>query len=455
MTASQKDQIPSQARKVIVAASLGTIVEWYDYALFGAAAGLVIGPLFFPEQGGTAGVLAALATFAVGFVVRPVGGVLLSNLGDRYGRKFAITTTILLMGIGTFGIGVLPTAAAIGIWAPVMLLILRVVQGFGAGAELTGAIVMVAESIPPRRRGLITAVVNSCSLVGILLATVVFLAASSLDDAAFMTWGWRLPFLASSVLFLLALYIRNNLSETIEFAAARTEDAALGVDDKRSAPIRELYTKYRARTVIGFFLWTGQNCIGYITFTFIVVYLTHYTDISRTSALAISGVGGLICIFMGPVFGYLGDRYGHAYVLIASSVATILFAVPFFALLQSGSIINALFATVIAEGIVVAAAGGVIGAIAANLFPTRVRYSGMTIGKELNAAVVAGPTPFIATALLGSNGEPWLVAAFVATTASMTLAALLAGRKFVFPPSKPESARPTPITDDNRQGATQ
>lgn len=410
--------------KVIVAAGLGTVVEWYDYALFGAAAGLVIGPLFFPGQSGVVGLLAALATFSVGFVVRPIGGIIVSGIGDRFGRKRAVTLTIILMGIGTTGIGLLPTAESIGIMAPILLVLFRAIQGFGAGAELTGAFVLVAESVPKRRRGAVTGIINSCSLVGILLATFVFLAVSSLPEEAFMSWGWRIPFLISALLFILALYIRRSLDETPEFIDSLDRSDESSAIDRQ--PVREVARTQPHALILGFLVWTGQNCLGYIMFIFTLAYLTEFVDMSRTRALIISAAGGLVCIVLMPLFGHFGDKIGHRNILTGSMVATIAFAWPFFGMLSSGIFWVCLAAVVIGEGVIVSSASGVIGAVTTNLFPPRTRYTGMTLGKEMNAALIAGPTPFIATALLAaSGGHPWPVAVFVASMAAISLVALI------------------------------
>lgn len=218
---AEHEKLSSGARRAIFAATLGTLIEWYDYALYGVAAGLVISPLFFPGAVGDTAALVAFATFAVGFLIRPIGGLAIAHLGDTIGRKPALILTIVLMGIATTGIGLLPTAAQIGIWAPILLVFLRALQGFGAGAELAGALTVAAEYTPASRRGFFTGLINGVGAAGSAVAMLAFILVSNATDDAFLEWGWRIPFLFSAVLFILALYIRRTLDESPEYLAAK------------------------------------------------------------------------------------------------------------------------------------------------------------------------------------------------------------------------------------------
>jgi MHS family shikimate/dehydroshikimate transporter-like MFS transporter len=209
-------------RRAVTASTVGTIIEWFDYALYGAAAGIIINKLFFPQISPSAGVLAAFATFAVGFFSRPLGGILISHIGDRFGRKPALIFTVTLMGLSTVAMGLLPTYAQAGIWAPTLLVILRLVQGFGAGAEYAGAVTLVAEYVPPERKAYYTAYLQAATVVGIMLATLMFLLVSYLPEETLFAWAWRVPFLVSALMFLVALYIRKNLDETPEYRRQRS-----------------------------------------------------------------------------------------------------------------------------------------------------------------------------------------------------------------------------------------
>lgn len=249
-TVRRSGAISYQARRAIRASMIGTLIEWYDYALYGAAAGLIISRLFFPEFLSTAGTLAAFATFAVGFVIRPIGGVVIAHIGDRYGRKPAMILTITLMGLATVGIGLLPTAESIGLWAPVLLVIFRCIQGFGAGAELAGAFTMVAEYTPPEKRGFYTGLINATPAAGTLLATFSFLAVSTLPTDVLFGWAWRVPFLASAVLFLVALYIRNRLEETPEYVEAVAKRSSEAASSK--IPLAQLLSTSSRRVASGF-----------------------------------------------------------------------------------------------------------------------------------------------------------------------------------------------------------
>jgi len=244
------------AGRALFAAIVGTVIEWYDYALYGTAAGLVIGPLLF--AGSSAGAsLAAFATFAVGFVARPLGGVLVGHVGDRHGRRPAMLLTVVLMGVATVGIGLLPIHLAIGAAAPVLLVLLRLLQGMGAGAELAGAMTLVAEFAPPRRRGLYTSLVLFAPPAGIVLASVAFLWAASQGDDALLAWAWRVPFLASAVLFALAVFIRAKLEESPEYEAALARARQQG--QGRKVPLLQLLRHHTRAVLAGFFALTGPT----------------------------------------------------------------------------------------------------------------------------------------------------------------------------------------------------
>lgn len=424
--ATTAERLTPGARRALFAATLGTLIEWYDYALYGAAAGLVIGPLFF--AGSTTGAsLAAFATFAVGFVARPLGGVVIGHIGDRYGRRPAMLLTVLLMGVATVGIGLLPTTAAIGAAAPLLLVVFRLLQGLGAGAELAGAMTLVAEFSPARRRGFFTAVVLATPPAGIALATMAFLGASSAGDAVLLDWAWRVPFLASAALFFVALFIRARLEETPEYRTASEHAAA---QRKRRLPVAELLRKNPGSVAIGFFSITGHNALNYIMAVFALGLMTSpAVGVSRPDALLAVTIGSLAGIVATPAGGWAADRFGAGRILALGSAAGALFAFPLFAALTSGSVAAATLAIAVGYGVVIAMTSGAQGAFLTNLFPAERRLSGVGLARELNGAIVAGLSPLAAAALIqAAGGATWAAALFLAACcASSLLAVALAG----------------------------
>ncbi|HRO93200.1 MFS transporter [Citricoccus sp.] len=400
------------ARRALFAAVTGTLIEWYDYALYGAAAGLVIAPLFF--EGATSGAtLAAFATFAVGFLARPLGGVMVGHLGDRYGRRPALLLTIVVMGAATVGIGLLPTAAAIGVLAPVLLVVLRLLQGMGAGAELAGATTLVAEFAPSHRRGLLTSLVLSMPPAGIALATGAFLWASTAGDEALLEWAWRLPFLASAVLFALAVFIRRRLEETPEYVQAQERAADHGERDR--VPLLELFRRHRRAVLLGFLGVTGHNALNYTMAVYALSLMTSpEVGLDRAAALTAVTLGSLAGVVATPFGGLAADRYGPRVVLAAGSAAGALYVFPLLGALSSGNAVLAAVAIALGYVLVIALTSGAQGAYLASLFPPRERFSGIAVAREANGALVAGTTPLVVTGLVASLGGLWAGGAYVA-----------------------------------------
>jgi len=289
LTASRAGHAKSDAtrsqtlRRAVIASTIGTVIEWFDYALYGAAAGLIINKLFFPQLSPTAAILASFATFAVGFFARPVGGILISHFGDRFGRKPALIFTIALMGLSTVAMGLLPTYAQAGIAAPLLLVFFRLVQGFGAGAEYAGAVTLVAEYAPAHRKAYYTAFLQSATVLGIMIATLCFLMVSYLPEDVLLGWAWRVPFLLSALLFVVALYIRKRLDETPEYVAAMAKQGEQR--RKESVPIGELLRKSPKEVLFGFLSVTGHNANVYILSAFSLSYMTNTLQMPRTDAL--------------------------------------------------------------------------------------------------------------------------------------------------------------------------
>ncbi|MDN5693074.1 MAG: MFS transporter [Micrococcaceae bacterium] len=392
---------------------MGTVIEWYDYALYGTAAGLVIGPLFF--AGSSAGAsLAAFATFAVGFVARPLGGVLVGHVGDRHGRRPAMLLTVVPMGVATVGIGLLPTHLAVGAAAPVLLVLLVLLQGMGAGAELAGAMTLVAEFAPPRRRGLYTSLVLSAPPAGIVLASVAFLWAASQGDDALLAWAWRVPFLASAVLFALAVFIRAKLEESPEYEAALARARQQG--QGRKVPLLQLLRHHTRAVLAGFFALTGHNALNYILAVFSLSFMTSpAVGMPRGSALLAVSIGSVCGVLTTPLGGLAADRFGARPVLAVGSLLGALGASPLFRALASGDTVLATVAIGVGYGLVIACTSGAQGAFLAGLFPTAERFSGIALARETNGAVVAGFSPLVAAALItASGGATWGAATFLA-----------------------------------------
>jgi len=415
-------------RKAVWAATVGTIIEWYDYALYGAASGLIINKLFFPQLSPVAGVLAAFATFAVGFFTRPLGGLIISHFGDKVGRKPALIFTVSLMGFSTVAIGLLPDYNQVGIAAPLLLMLCRLVQGFGAGAEYAGAVTLVSEYVPASRRGYYTSYLQSATIVGILIATFAFLAISTMPEPDMLSWGWRVPFLFSALLFVVALYIRNRLDETPEYVAAVERADARRRENR--VPVGELLRNSPRETLLGFLAVTGHNANAYILNAFALSYMTNTLKMPRTESLMAVIAATAVGIVSTPVIGAISDRIGYAKVYLAGAVFMVLFAFPLFALLDTR---NALLATVgmgLAYGLGFGGMAGAQGAFLANLFPTRYRFSGIAFARELNSLLIAGPTPFIATALVSlSDGTPRLVILYLMACCGLTAVSVWFARK--------------------------
>jgi MFS family permease len=414
---------PSGIRRAVAAATLGTVIEWFDYALYGSASGLVINRLFFPNFSPVMGTLAAFATFAVGFFIRPLGGIVIAHLGDRFGRKPALIFSIALMGFSTTAMGLLPTYHQIGITAAFLLVLLRLLQGFGAGAEYAGAVTLVSEYAPIHRRGYLTALLQSATLVGIMLSTLCFLAVSLIPEQALMSWAWRLPFLASALPFALALRVSNRLHETPEYVQAMERATHQHRSDK--VPVTELIRNSPRELLYAFLSVTGHNATAYILGVFALSYMTNTLDLPPTSALAVLVFSTVAGIVMAPLMGALADRIGNARVYGLGAAFIMLFAFPFFLLLDTGSLVLGCLAISLGYGFGFGAMGGAQGALLANLFPTRYRFSGIALARELNGLLIAGPTPFIATALVASaHGRPTGVAFYLLGCGAISLLAV-------------------------------
>lgn len=418
----------SLTRRAVAAAVVGTTIEWFDYALFGAASGLIVNKLFFPNFSPTAGMLAAFATFALGFFSRPVGGIIISHLGDKYGRKPALVATILLMGVSTCAIGLLPTYAEIGVVAPVLLTALRLLQGLGAGAEYAGALTLVAEYVPAHRKAYYTAYLQAATVAGITLATLAFLLVSVLPEDILLAWAWRVPFLVSALLIAVALYIRSNLDETPEYVAATR--SAFTSHRAAAVPIGELLRHSPRELVFGFLSLTGHNANAYILSTFSLSYLVNTLGMARADALTAVVIATLTGVVITPPLGALADRIGHARLYLGGALFTLVFAFPLFLLLDTRNLALVTLGLSIGYGLGYGGLAAAQGAFLANLFPVQYRFSGIALARELNSVLIAGPTPFIATALVSAGGgRPFWVACYSMACCAISAVAIISVRK--------------------------
>jgi MHS family metabolite:H+ symporter-like MFS transporter len=402
---------PRAIRRVAFASVIGATVEWYDFFLYGVVAGIVFNKLYFPANDPLVSTLLAYSTFAVGFVTRPLGGVIFGHFGDRIGRKSALILTLIIMGISTAGVAFVPTYAQIGIWAPILLLSLRVLQGIGLGGEWGGAVLMAYEYAPPAQRGLYASLPQIGLSIGLCLASGMVASLSRLlPEAAFLSWGWRIAFGASLGLVLIGLYIRAKVMETPEFIALKR--------NRREAkiPFVDMMTRYRGSVMLGM----GARYIDGVFFNIFAVfsigYLTQHVSMSRTDALlGVMIAAGVMCFFI-PLFGSMSDKLGRTRVYFWGSLICGLSVFPAFWLIemQPANTLLIWAAIVVPFGIFYAMVYGPEAALFAELFDAKVRYTGISFVYQFSGIFASGLTPIIATILMRLNGgKPWTVCAYV------------------------------------------
>ena len=409
-------------RKFIVASLMGNALEWYDFFLYATAAAIVFGNLFFPADADPlVGTLGAFAGFAVGFAARPIGGIIFGHIGDRISRKTALVTTLTMMGAATFLMGLLPTYEKVGILAPILLVVLRVVQGIAAGGEWGGGVLIISENSSNERRGLYSAFSQGGVTLGFVLSSAAFYLVQLLPDEQFFAWGWRLPFLLSVLLFGVGMYIRFHLPEAKEFT--KTEEHG-----KRSIPVLEALRTHPKEILVAMGLRIAENGGSYLVLSFSLVYGVH-VGVDRGTLLL--GVTFSTLFAFGSIifFGHLSDKIGRRKVYGFGAVALAGMAFPFFALLDSNSAPLIILAYFIGNGVCHAAMIGSQPAFFHELFSPEVRYSGMAIGHELAAIFAGGIAPFIATALLLNFGSSTPVSLYAIGMAGITLIALVCSRK--------------------------
>lgn len=411
---------PSDIRRVVIASFIGTTIEWYDFFLYGTAAALVFNKLFFPSLELQQGTMAAFATYAVGFFARPVGGIVFGHFGDRIGRKSMLVTTLMLMGVATVLIGLLPTYNQIGIWAPLLLVSLRFIQGFGVGGEWGGAVLMAVEHGEAGKRGFYASWVQAGVPVGLLLATGVFkIASSSMDESAFLSWGWRIPFLLGVLLLGVGMFIRMKIIESPVF----TEAQARADTEKASPkiPILAVLRDHPRNVLLAMGARFAENAFFYIFTVLILSYGSLQLGMEKADMLNAVLIGSAVQLFVIPWFGALSDRLGRRPVYLGGALFLALFAFPFFWMVDTRQPVLVVLAVVI--GLIGhAAMYGPQAAFFSELFGTRVRYSGASLGYQLASPLAGGLAPLIATELLARHsGQSWPVAVYLLIMAAITL----------------------------------
>jgi metabolite-proton symporter len=385
---------PSSVRRVIVASLIGTSLEWYDFFIYGTAAALVFNKIFFPTFEPLVGTLLAFTTYAVGFIARPLGGLIFGHYGDRIGRKNVLVVTLLLMGIATFAIGLMPSYATIGVWAPILLVALRFLQGLGLGGEWGGAVLMTLESGDPNRRGLNASWPQVGVPLGLLLANgVLSLMGVLTSDAAFLRWGWRVPFLLSGLLVLVGLWIRLTIAESPLFREVEESHTKAG------APILEVVRRYPKQVLLAVGARVGVDVAFYTFVLFITTYVATYLKLPRNYALNAVLIAAAVQVVLIPFFGNLSDRIARRPVYLAGAIGAAIWVFVFFALLDTGQFWLIVLAAVVAL-ILHAAMYGPQAAFISEMFPTKVRYTGASMGYQLAGIIGGALAPIISVALL-------------------------------------------------------
>lgn len=410
-----------QMRKVWIASLVGSSIEWFDYFLYGTVAALVFNQLFFVTEDPSVGTILAYASFALAFFIRPFGGVIFSHIGDRIGRKKTLVITLSLMGIATFAMGLLPTYQAIGVWAPILLITLRLVQGLGIGGEWGGALLLAVEYAPKEKRGLYGAIPQMGVTIGMVLGTVALSIMTLLPEGSFMTWGWRIPFIFSALLVVFGLWIRKGIDETPSFKKVQEsgEIPKLPIVDTLKFHWREVLIAIGAKVV--------ETAPFYIFGTFVVSYATTNLGFSRTAVLNSVMIATIVTTILIPIMGRLSDTVGRKKLYVAGTIGMIVFAFPYFWMIQQQSVALLVIATVIGLGIIWSPITAVLGTMFSEIFDAKVRYTGITLGYQIGAALAGGTAPLVAASLmLKFNGSYIPVAFYIIFTAVISLLAIWA-----------------------------
>lgn len=409
--------------KVLIASLIGSSIEWFDYFLYGTVAALVFNEVFFHSEDPTIGLLLAYASFALAFFIRPLGGIIFSHIGDRIGRKKTLVLTLSLMGGSTVLMGFLPTYESIGVAAPILLIILRLVQGIGLGGEWGGALLLAVEYAPKEKRGLFGSIPQMGVTIGMLLGTLALSIMTLLPNEAFMTWGWRIPFILSALLVIFGLWIRKGIDETPSFKKAQEKGEIAKI------PFFETMRTHWKEVLIAIGAKVVETAPFYIFGTFIVSYATTQLGFSRTITLTAVTVATIVTSILIPVMGSLSDKIGRKKLYIGGTILMALYAFPYFWLLHQNSAVLLIIATIIGLGIIWAPITAVLGTMFSEIFKSNVRYTGISLGYQIGAAVAGGTAPLVATALLAAYNNSYVpVALYIILTSIISLIAVAAVR---------------------------
>jgi MFS family permease len=409
----------SQLRKAVIASTIGTTIEWYDFLLYSTVTGLVFGKLFFPHSDPLVGVLEAFAIYTVGFVARPIGAAIFGHYGDRIGRKASLIATLLITGLATFAVGFVPGYDSIGIWGAVILTIIRFIQGIGVGGEWGGSVLLSMEwARTNQHRGFITSWPQLGGPAGLLLANVAVLVFSALSGDQFLIWGWRIPFMLSIVMVGIGLYIRLGILETPAFRRIVAEKRV------ERAPVIEVIKRQPKQVFLSMFARTAEQAPAYIYLAFVFAYGTQVLHQERDFLLTALICAGVISLFTIPFAGALSDRYGRKRIYLIGTVLTGLFGFVYFWMLDT-MVPGLIFLGIILSFVPHDLMYGPRAALIAEGFTPRLRYSGCSIGYQLASVTAGGPAPLIATALFARFGTGYAIAAYIAVCAIVSLVATL------------------------------
>jgi len=432
-------------RRILLASLIGTTIEFFDFYIYATAAVLVFPTPFFPKQDPANATLQSLATFALAFFARPIGSALFGHFGDRIGRKPMLVVTLLLVGVATFLIGLVPSYASIGIWAPILLVLLRLLQGFGAGAEYGGAVIFAVEYAPEGKRGLFGSWAPIGVTMGNLLAAGVFAIVTLLPKEDFLSWGWRIPFLLSAILVALGLYIRVSVAETPVFAEVAERRKPL------KAPVLDAIRRHPRSFVVVIGSRMAENGLGYLFPVFGLNYVVQQLQLPRSEALFGVIVSQFLSLATIPLFSALSDRVGRRPVYLGAALFSAAWAFPFFLLCETKQASLIWLAFIGASAIGVSGMFGPQAAYYSELFGPRVRFGGFAFARELGSILAGGPAPFLAAWLLTqAGGRPWWVAVYIIVLSLITALAIVIGpethRGDISSEHPDDVARPAPAT---------